>query len=100
MKDMKDREIDVGDLVVYVSNPYGTPRLTEGIIVEIRDDALLRVKRLNTSGNSFRGVKDGVCKKWVWDPVTNKGDHVPSPAQDTFVACDHRVMILKKASEQ
>lgn len=64
MKDMTGREIQVGDRIVYASNPYGEPVLTEGTVIEVDADSA-KIARHNVGGG-YSSILHGVRKINDW----------------------------------
>ena len=95
MKDMAGIEIEVGDEIVYTSKPYNSPKLTLGMVVEVNERSA-KIDRKLTGG--WRGVKNGMAKKWVYDDKTNTGEYVDVPAVKTRIAYGDHCLITKKAS--
>jgi hypothetical protein len=61
MKDILDREIEVGDVLVYTSD-YGGVKLTHGEVVSVEESSA-KIRRITTSG--WSPIKNGVRMKRV-----------------------------------
>jgi hypothetical protein len=95
MKDMIGTEIEVGDVLVYTSD-RGYPTLTVGTVVGVTENGAT-IRRCHT-GNLYRGVKNGMLQKWVYNHETRKGEYISIPARNTTIGFPNRCLITKKAS--
>lgn len=92
MKDMKDREIKVGDTIMYVSKPHCTPKLTEGTVIEV-EDGRVKVERI-TVGGGWGSIQKG--KHHEWDRSAKAFVPTDKPVAKTWIGYSSRCCIVSR----